>query len=156
MSESLSIEASVAGIITATVRTATILNNLHDAPDHIADLSAETSHVQLVLRTLQRLIEKLQDLPSQRAAMVQLEDVVVVLTETVLVFSQLEATITSLAARQRSSTQKLTWVWERSTTVRLINQLQRHRASLTLLLQIITWSVMPAHQSDDTDDTQQL
>lgn len=117
MPEPLNIAVFIAGIITAAIKTTTVLSNLHGAPEHIAYLAVEIYNVQLVFKTLQRLIDKPQSLPRRRAAMIQLEDVPVVLTETVLMFSELKTIVTPLAVRRRSPLRMLTWTWQRSTTI---------------------------------------
>jgi hypothetical protein len=156
MADPLSIAASITGIIVAAVKITTVLSDLHDAPDHIADLSAEVNNIRIVFKAFQRLLDKPDSLPSRRAAMIQLEDVVVIVTEIVLVFSELETIVTPLTTRQRSPLRALTWVWQRSTTTRLVNQLQRHKSSLTVVLQIIAWLVVLQFSQDDAHRKQQF
>lgn len=139
MADPLSITASIAGIITAAVKITVVLSDLSDAPNHITDLSAEINNIRLVFRALQRLLDRPRSLSSQRATLIQLEDILVILTQTVLVFSELETIVTPLTARRRLPWRKLSWSWQKSPTMRLVNQLQRHKASLTLVLQIIAW-----------------
>lgn len=157
MADPLSIAASITGIITAAVKITTVLSDLHDAPDHIADLSTEVNNIRIVFKAFQNLLNKPDSLPSRRAAMVQLEDVVVIVTEIVLVFSELQTIVTPLSnMRIRSPLRALTWAWQRSTTTRLVNQLQRHKSSLTVVLQIIAWSVILRSTRNDSHGKQQF
>lgn len=156
MADPLSIAASITGIVMAAVKITTVLSDLHDAPDHIADLSAEVNNIRIVFKAFQRLLDQPNSLPSRRAAMIQLEDVVVIVTEVVLVFSELQTIVTPLSTRQRSPLRALTWVWQRSTTTRLVNQLQRHKSSLTVVLQIIAWLVVSHFGQDDAHPKQQF
>lgn len=147
--EPLSITASIVGILTAAGRVASILSQVKDAPRWIADLLAEVKHIQLVFKALQRFLEKASRLTPQRAALIQLDDVVVILTQTVLVFSELKTLVRLLAAHEQSNNgvvmlpgwRRVTWAWHQPTALRLVNQLQRHKASLSLMFQIIQWSV---------------
>jgi len=139
MADPLSIAASIIGIIGASAKLASIIGGLIDAPVHITDLAVEIKNTQLVFKALQRFLDRSRHLPPQRAALVQLQDIVVILTETVLVFTELESIVTSLAARQRTPWRRIGWARQRSGAVRLVNQLQRHKSSLMLVLQIISW-----------------
>ncbi|KAF2999221.1 hypothetical protein E8E13_001447 [Curvularia kusanoi] len=137
MADPLGIVVSIAGIINAAVKVTAVLGDLVDAPAYVHDLCNEISNIRIIFKALQDLIGRPQSLPSQRAAMISLEDVVDILTETVLVFLNLEAIIEPLAA-QRSALRMISWVRHRSTLVRLDSQLQRHKTSLNLILQIVT------------------
>jgi hypothetical protein len=68
--------------------------------------------------------------------------VVVILTQTVLVFSELETLVRPLSTQGRLSRwQRLSWAWQQPAALRLVNQLQQHKTSSSLMLQIIQWSV---------------
>ena len=82
----LSIIASVTGILTAAGKVAIILSEVTDAPESIRALHTEVDHIKPIFTTLQKFLSKTHKLPPQRAALVQLDDVVVILTQTVLVF----------------------------------------------------------------------
>lgn len=136
----LSITTSILGILTAAVQVTAVLGKIKDAPKSIEDILIETEHIKLVFRALQTFIDRAYTVPRERAALIQLDDVVAILTRTVIVFSELEPIITKISSQKRpSSLRLLTWMRLESGVVRLVNQLQRHKASLTLLLQIIQW-----------------
>jgi hypothetical protein len=136
----LSVTASIAGIITAAAQVSTILGQIKDAPKLVSAVLTEVDHIKLVFRALQNFLDRASRVTAERAALIQLEDVVVILTQTVLVFSELEALITPLSNRTATSyLSRLTWTKVQPGVMRLLSQLQRHKTSLTLLLQIIQW-----------------
>jgi hypothetical protein len=144
----LSITASVIGILTAAGNVVSVLSRVKDAPKLIADILAEVKHIQIIFKVLQNFLERTTRPTSQRAALIQLDDVVVILTQTVLVFSELETLVRPLVAQEQSNGampklsrwRRVTWAWQQPAALRLVNQLQQHKVSLSLMLQIIQWS----------------
>jgi hypothetical protein len=147
----LSVSASIAGILTAAGTVILILSKITDAPQSVQDIHTEVVHIELVFKALQRFLDTTTRIASERAALISFEDVIVILTQTVLVFSELETLIRSFASQSNregpvssrlSAWRRITWVFQQPAALRLVNQLQRHKASLTLILQIIQWSVL--------------
>ena len=135
----LSIIASITGILAAASKVASVLESVRNAPESISDALTEVNHIKIVFTALRRFVERSQRLTPKRASLIQLEDVVVVLTQTVLVFSELEALVGDASKGSLSGLQRLSWTWQKPTALRLVNQLQRHKTSLSLILQIIQW-----------------
>jgi hypothetical protein len=137
----LSIAASITGILTAAAQVVSILSQIRDAPAAISSIVTEIQHIEIVFRALQRLIDRAALVTRQRAAMIPLEDVTVILTQTVLVFSELETVVNplSLGGKQSVLRRRLGFSRKETGINRLVNQLQRHKTSLSLLLQIIQW-----------------
>jgi hypothetical protein len=137
----LSIIASITGILTAAANVSSILGQVKDAPESISDVLTEVNHIKIVITALQTFLDRTRRFAPQRAALIQLDDVVVILTQTVLVFSELQTLVQPLSARKLSRWQRLNWTWQQPEAWRLVNQLQRNKTSLSLMLQIIQWSV---------------
>jgi hypothetical protein len=136
--EPLNITSSVAGIITAATQVSKLLGQIKYAPASITAVLTEVDHIQLIFRALQQFLDSATRVSGDRAALIQLEDVVVILTQTVIVFSELESLISPLTNGNKTSyLVRLTWTRMQGGVTRLVNQLQRHKNSLTLLLQII-------------------
>lgn len=136
----LSIIASVTAILTAAAKVASVLGAIKEAPDSISKLLIEVTYIKIVFSTLQKFLNRTLQFSPQRAAFIQLDDIVVILTQTVLVFSELETFVGPLLANCRVSRwQRITWTWEQSGVSRLVNQLQHHKTSLSLMLQIMQW-----------------
>jgi len=136
----LSVTASITGIITAAAQVSTLLGQIKDAPTLVEAVLTEVDHIKLVFRALQNFLNRASGVTEGRAALIQLEDVVVILTQTVLVFSELETLITPLSNPNKTSfLSRLTWTRVKPGVMRLVSQLERHKTSLVLLLQIIQW-----------------
>lgn len=135
----LSITASVVGIIAAAAKVCSALDSIHDAPYSVRAVRTEVEHIQLVFGALQRFVDQTSNITSRRAALISLEELTVILTQTVIVFSELQTLIQEPRAYGRLATNvwRVSWLRHRSSVDRLINQLQRHKASVSLLLQII-------------------
>jgi hypothetical protein len=133
----LSISASVAGLLAAAGTVISILGTVKDAPKSVSDLNTEVSHIKIVFQALQRFLEKTTAIAPQRAILLSLADVLVILSQTVLVFSEMETIVRPL--QNGGAWSRFAWTWQQSAALRLLNQLQRHKASLSLILQIIQW-----------------
>jgi hypothetical protein len=139
--DSLSVTASITGIITAAIHVSAILEQTKDAPVVLAILT-EVDDIKRDFCALQDFLDEASasGVTGGHAALIQLEDFVVILTQTVLVFSELEVMINLNPAVLLNSTRR-TW---RTLLLEpdfrsLVSQLQSHRKSLTMLLQIIQW-----------------
>ncbi|KAK0616862.1 hypothetical protein B0T14DRAFT_589145 [Immersiella caudata] len=142
----LSVTASVAGILAAAAKVAGLIGQVKDAPESVKAILSEVTHIQVVIGALQSFVNRSRRVDTERAALIQVENVVTVLTQTVLVFSELETLVTSVSAlasegRLSRLRSRVTWSWQQSAAVRLVGQLQQHKTSLSLLLQIMQWSV---------------
>src|SRR4051794_8345153 len=132
----LSVSASILAILSASAAVIKVLSAVKDAPQSVQDVCSEVRHIELVFKALQRFLDK-RWIKSQRAALIQLEDVVIIITQTVLVFSELEVLVqpfNTSRAKPRApllgAWRRVTWAWQQPAALRLVNQLQRHKASL--------------------------
>ena len=138
--EPLNITSSIAGIITAASQVSHLIGQIKDAPKSNIAVATELDHIQLIFRALQKFLDSNYRVSGERAALIQLEDVVVILTQTVLVFSELESLLSPIANGNKTTyLVRLTWTRLQDGVMRLVNQLQRHKTSLAILLQIIQW-----------------
>lgn len=136
----LSIIASITGIIMAAGKVSNLLSQIKNAPTSVANILAEVDHIKIVFTALNNFINRNGRIRGARAALIQLDDIVIILTQTVLVFSELETIVTPLSSKGKlSGWRRLNWSRQEAAAVRLVNQLQRHKTSLSLLLQIIIW-----------------
>jgi hypothetical protein len=136
----LSVTASIVGILTAATQVATLLGKIKDAPKSISDVLTEVDDIKLIFSAFQEFIKKAAKMRGGRSAMIQIDDIVVMLTRTVLVFSELETLVSPLSKKDNNSyLNRVTWTRVEPGVIRLVNQLQRQKTSLTLLLQIIQW-----------------
>jgi hypothetical protein len=138
----LSIIASITAILSAATNVANVLGEVKNAPQSISVISTEINHIKIVFTALHRFLARSQRLAPERASLIQIDDVVVIFTQTVLVFSELETLVGAASQARLSGWQRLNWTWQQSAALRLVNQLQRHKTSLMLILQIIQWFVI--------------
>lgn len=141
MMDPLSVAASIITILTTAAQVHNLLSQIRNAPASATALLTEIDHITIVFRALQRFIDHATTVTRHRAALIHIEAVTVVLTQTVLVFSELQTLITPLSANcQRSGVAfRIDWLRQETEVNRLVNQLQGHKTSLSLLLQIIQW-----------------
>jgi hypothetical protein len=138
--DQLQVTSSVTGIIAAATQVSNLLGQIKDAPASITVVLTEVDHIKIIFLSLQKFLDRATRLSGGRAALIQLEDVMVVLTQTVLVFSELESLVKPvLNGKKTSYPARLMRTRIQGGAVGLVNQLQRHKISLTLLLQIIQW-----------------
>ncbi|KAF4455712.1 RhoGAP domain-containing protein [Fusarium austroafricanum] len=137
MADPLSVTASVVGILTATGKVLSLLGQIVDAPQSIADMQSEVDDIRIIFSNLQSFLDRSQRLKRGRLALIQLGDLVAVLTRTIIAFSELETIVRPLCTGDRMSPwRRVHWRWQEAAALRLVNQLQRHKTSLSLLLQI--------------------
>jgi hypothetical protein len=137
----LSIAASITGILAAAAQVSSLLSQIRRAPASVTAVLSEIEHIRIVFRALQSFVDRARTVTRYRATLIQIEDFTVILTQTVIVFSELETLITPLLANSGRSSirRRLNWSRQESGVNRLVNQLQRHKTSLSLLLQVIQW-----------------
>lgn len=142
MADPLSITASIVGIVAAASKVLSLLGDITDAPRSIADLLNEVYDLRLIFCNLESFIDRTRRFDPSRLALIQLGDLVAILTRTVITFSELESIVRPLCDREKLSTwQLVSWRWQQTAALRVLTQLQRHKTSLSLMLQIYQWHV---------------
>ncbi|KAL8670144.1 MAG: hypothetical protein Q9168_005309 [Polycauliona sp. 1 TL-2023] len=131
--------ASIATIITAATEISSLVKQLRIAPNSVSALESELELVQIVFRALQRLIDRTTATTIPRAAMLNIEDITFILTQTSIVFSQIQTLLEPFSVNGSRSDLRRRFDWTRHKTEfdGLVGQLQRHKISLSLLLHVI-------------------
>jgi hypothetical protein len=142
----LSIMCSVVGLIAAARKVSSVLSairpSLKDAPQLVSHVLSEVKEVEISLSALHKLLQGITSAPRRRISMIQLDQLIATLTEAVLTFSELEALITPLATQSKVATmERLNWVWKEDAVSNVMERLQRHKSSLSLMLNIVQWLV---------------
>ena len=143
----LSITASVAGLITAialvTNKIRSIIVVVKDAPREIHALLTELSELQIAVAALKGLMGRASQLPKSRTCLISLDQLVATLTEAVLNVSEIEALlepiIAGIFARTESVRIRLRSLTEQDTIKAIVQRIQRNKASLNLVFNIIQW-----------------
>ncbi|KAF5639330.1 Rho guanine nucleotide exchange factor scd1 [Fusarium sp. NRRL 52700] len=145
MSDPLSVAASIAGLISITVEAVKFLSPYVSAtketPQVAAHVYSEVQSTQVILMGLQSLTKNLGSVNVQYAALIGVNQVVAVLTDGVLLYSELHKELQSLWTKDGVEKVplrgRLQWVWKESTFVTLLNRLQSFKSSMTLVLMIL-------------------
>jgi len=137
----LSVAASVVGLLGATAKVGTLLDYLssvQECPTTIQDARTEVKHAELALRSLQRYLQRLDLVDSRRAALIQVDELRVVLSEAMLVLAGFESLLERLTrvARIRVS---VTWMRHSRKIDEHRASIQRYIACLNLMVGILGW-----------------
>jgi hypothetical protein len=144
----LSVTASIVGILAAAGKIYellhTVASSAKEAPQVVTALMFEVDDVRSAFASLQSLLVDLSSAPPRRTAMVQVDRLIVTLTETVLTFSELETVVAPLAVPQGQKfplRTRLKWTRVEGDCARMVEKLQRHKLSVSLMLNIFQWWV---------------
>jgi hypothetical protein len=142
--------ASVVGLLTAAATVAstisTVKSSVDDAPRNMDRIFSEVKEIEICLSAVHRFLLGISMAPRQRIAMIQLDQLVATLTESVLTFSELEALVKPLATGSRTSIlERIKWGWKEDTVSGIMQRLERHKSSFSLMLNIAQWYVDTVH-----------
>lgn len=137
----LSIIASVVGITTAAVKVSGAITNIlrtsRHAPQSIRDIQTEVDTIRITLEQLQAFILRRSAAHQSRASWILVEQIIVVLANSVLTFSELDVFVGSLKSDLTLGVwDRVRWSTKASTADELVNRLQRHKLSLIMMLTI--------------------
>ena len=142
----LSVAASVVGLLGATVKVSTILNDfirdLKDVPSVANGVLQEVADIGSCLAQLQAFLTGTRVGSRSRTALIMVEQVVVTLTSCVITFSELEAALDALTRDIPAQlTRRIAWLRKEPVLERLCQRLNRSKISLNLMLTTLTWCV---------------
>lgn len=143
MSDPLSVAAGVIGIVTAAAQISSLLikftAKVKDAPRQASIVLTEVSDTSAILAQLQPFLLGLETPDQSRACLLQVESVIVILTGCVATFSELQQVLDSLEIDEMQPWDRLRWSRRESAIAALLTNLQTHKASLSLMLNVLTW-----------------
>jgi hypothetical protein len=138
--------ASIAGILAVAAKTGswlhTTISSAADAPQVLRVLDTEVNEVHAAVSSLQILLADLSSAPPHRAALIQVDHLIATLTECVLTFSELDAALVPFAGLREAKVPlraRLRWTRAEAECGRIVGRLQRHKASVSLMLNIMQW-----------------
>ncbi|KAI3587306.1 hypothetical protein IWW34DRAFT_712031 [Fusarium oxysporum f. sp. albedinis] len=145
MSDPLSVAASVAGLISITVEAVKFLSPYVSAaketPQVAAHVYSEVQSTQVILMGLQNLTKSLGSVKVQHAVLIGVDQIVAILTDGVLLYSELHKELQSLRAKDGMEKVplrgRLQWVWKENTFITLLSRLQSFKSSMALVLMIL-------------------
>ncbi|KAI0543207.1 P-loop containing nucleoside triphosphate hydrolase protein [Xylaria digitata] len=142
MADPLSIAASVAGLIALSGSIYKVIGDFVEQaanpPQSAHALLLEVSEMRMVLKSLSDLIDNFLVYPPKRRALVQLDHLIICLTQTVLSFSELEKFVNPWVTRpQRSLWQRWKFNSQGERITRFNSKLQQNKISISLVLSIL-------------------
>ncbi|KAH8666239.1 P-loop containing nucleoside triphosphate hydrolase protein [Ilyonectria robusta] len=144
MSDPLSLSASIAGLITLSTAVYTTLSNFADrverAPKSTQEILHAVAEMRLALTSVSGLIDTFQRIPPRRKAMVQLDHLVICVSQAVMTFTDLEMFLSNwpeISMMQSSAWKRIRWALQEDKATRLVKRLSENKASLVLILNIL-------------------
>ena len=150
----ISVATAIVGLTgaVASVYTAlrAVISKARDAPHEIHTLATEMTGMYAATASLQQIAQRMSGLPRHRANLISLDQLVAALTDSILIISELETLIEPFKAMISEAhpllDQKAVGLKERlqitfrsPRTTGLIERLQRTKASLNLMFNIMQW-----------------
>jgi hypothetical protein len=140
----ISVAASVVGLLTAAAKISSTMQELVSSVTHASSLSRRVQHE---VRDVTAVVAQLQPfvlgsvLPEpSRESMIDVNQVLMILTGTVCTFSELEKEVDGLMSDEGMGVlDRARWAWKEPTVIQLCQRLQDHKSSLSLMLTILTW-----------------
>ena len=157
MSDPLSIAGSVAGLITVSAQIVGIAKELFDkvknAPETMMQVREEVESMQPIFHQVQLLLNGSgSGLNRGNLTMISVHNLMATLTGCVIVYSRLEKKVNEVCGFNDPVIASETWkragviadrvkwgLWKHEEAICIIEDLQRQKLSLNLMLSIITW-----------------
>ena len=141
MADPLSIAAGIVGVVTAAAQISSLLinftKNCQDAPRQARSVLTEVSETSSVLSSLQSFLLGKEAVSRSRTSLIPVNQVVVIVTGCVSTFSELQELLDGLKSDSVGILDRLRWVRMESAISSIIQRLQTHKASLSLILTIL-------------------
>lgn len=140
----LSISISIVGLCCAAIQVNGLLKNFidssKDAPATARHTLSEVSAIYVCLNRLEAFLSGRQESAKSRRSLVMLEQVIIIFTDCVSIFSELEQILDSIKTDgPMRMLDRVKWAMKEKTILKLVNRLQTSKASLGLILTILTW-----------------
>ena len=141
MADPLSVASGIAGVVVAAGQISSLLikftKSTIAAPQQAKLVLTEVSDIGEILSHLQSFLLGL-DLPDRsRASLLKVEMLVTIISGCVLTFSELERLLDELKTDNLDVLDRLKWARKESALAGLIQRLQNHKTSLSLVLAIL-------------------
>lgn len=128
----LSVTASIAGLLTASIEVAKLFATLAAAYDYVRTVHDEIHHFRFILFSLHNYIYS-NSLNIARTSMIDLDQVVTVLLGCMYTFSELEREFKRLESG-RASLRRVRWAMAKSSMLDHVQRLQNHKGTISSML----------------------
>lgn len=141
MSDPLSIAAGVVGILTAAAQISTLLINFtkatKNAPPRARHVITEVNEISGTLSHLQSFLLGNEYSDISRTSLLKADHIVTILSGCVMTFSELEKLLDALETKDMRILDSMKWARKEKDITALIQRLQNHKTSLSLMLDIL-------------------
>ena len=141
MSDPLSLAAGVIGVVTAAAQISSILikftRSTIKAPQQAQIVLAEVNDMEGILSQFQSYLLGMESPTRSRSTLLNLDTVVTVVSGCVLTFSELEKLLDELKKEEMDVLDCLKWARKEAVIAVIVQRLQNHKASLSLMLNIL-------------------
>ncbi|KAL9628464.1 MAG: hypothetical protein Q9164_007266 [Protoblastenia rupestris] len=141
MSDPLSITVGVIGILGVAAQVSSTLINftqkVKQAPQQARAMATEVSETSVILSQLQSFLLGQESADRSRTSLLKIDDIVTIVTGCLLTFAELEDLLDQLKTEGMDTLDRVKWIKKESTIKDLIQRLQSHKASLSLMLNIL-------------------
>lgn len=157
MGDPLSVAASIVGILAAAGKIIEIVQpfvtNVRDAPKLAVTVHSEVNRVRIVLSSLETYLEDLSAQSTSRASFIQVDHIVVLFTDGVLLFSELETLLAPLKSLNDNTAQiqrrhRVLWASKKNAISTVMYRIQHFLTSLSSILNIFQWYVINPVSND--------
>jgi len=146
----LSVMASVVGLLAAAAQVVsaltTVKSSIKDAPRSMDLVLSQVNELAISLSAVHKLLLGINSAPKRRLSLIQVDQLVATLTEAVLTFSELEAMVSSATkmvplaeSPEVSMLDRIKWAWKEDAVSAVIVRMERHKSSISLMLNIVQW-----------------
>ena len=144
--DSLSISASVAGLLALSGTIVSVLiklqQNIDDAPDSIQSTLGIAEETGFVLQSARNLLTSLYHLNPARRRLIEIDHLIIVVTTYTITLTKLQSLIFPFdydASSAASAWLRMKWLAKEDEISAVVNQLEGHKSSLSLLVNILQW-----------------
>lgn len=141
MSDPLSVAAGVVGVLTAAAQISSRLvrfaRTVKAAPEQARVVATEVSDLSGILSHLQSFLLGHEHSHQSRTALLQVDQLVTVVSGCVLTFQELEKLLDDFEIEKMAAMCCARWARKESIVTNLIQRLQNHKSSLSLMLNIL-------------------
>jgi hypothetical protein len=140
----LSVAASVVGLLAAggkvTSLLFTVITKCKETPDLLRSIMWEVGDISTALGSLQDFVSSRAKAASERGNLIQLDQLLTTLTGCVTTYSDLQFILEGLDISEEMGTfNRIKWMRQENRLNTLVQRLQSHKSSLTLMLTIMQW-----------------
>lgn len=147
----ISVAASLVGLLGAAAKVSSILNSViksaRTAPTLARNALIEVTDITVCLNQLQTFLLRTQTTHQSQESLVQ---VLVILSDCVLIFSELEQTLHPLRIEEPWQAHRaVKWMLREKDVAAILTRLQSSKASLSLIMTTLNWQVFTRQKSPD-------